>query len=135
MRSVLFAVSAAALLAAGCSVCGKTPEPTAEGDWTKVPAVAPIMKVGRGVANVVLSPVDIPMTVARRWKDADNFLGYTSAVVVGLGEGVCNGGARLGMGALEILSFPLYKQTEPYYEKDLGESVFGAGKKEPDEGG
>lgn len=110
------------LLVAGCAA----PEQTAnDEEWAKEPWAVPFMKIGRGTVNVVVSPADIPATVTRRWDEAETMGGYGGAVVVGTGEGLCNGVARLGMGVVEMLSCPLYYQTEPYYEKPIGYSVFG----------
>jgi len=113
------------LLFAGCSAtepAGEAPEE----HWTQAPAATPIMKFGRGTANVAVSPADIPMTVVRRWGETEGVLGRTGAVVVGLGEGICNGLWRIGWGVTEILSFPLVNDKDPYYTRPLGESVFGS---------
>lgn len=122
------------LVMLACGSCSLSPslEATAgepADHWSNAPAAVPIMKIGRGVTNILVSPADIPMTVVRRWNEADSVGGCVSAVVVGTGEGVCNAVVRIGAGVAEILSFPLYRQTEPLYERDLGESVFGAGDK------
>jgi putative exosortase-associated protein (TIGR04073 family) len=93
------------------------------------------LKIGRGLTNAVVSPLDIPWTVARWWNEADTVGGYCMAPTVGLGEGVCNGVVRLGAGVLEILSFPLIYQPEPLYERPLGESVFGGSDTESEPAG
>lgn len=119
MRLLLLAVCLAVFLP-GCS--GMEPvEQLPEDHWSKHPAAVPFMKVGRGVVNIVVSPLDIPATVVRVSREHDNF-GY--ALVAGTFEGIGNTLVRLLAGVAEILTFPLVNDPEPLYERDLGQRAF-----------
>ena len=119
MRLLLLAVCLAVVLP-GCS--GMEPaEQLPEDHWSKHPAAVPFMKVGRGVVNILVSPLDIPATVVRVSREYDNF-GY--ALVAGTFEGIGNALVRLLAGVAEILTFPIVNDPEPLYERDLGQRAF-----------
>jgi putative exosortase-associated protein (TIGR04073 family) len=86
--------------------------------WSRSPAAVPLMKIGRGVANILKSPFDIPATVVRVSREEDN-VGY--AVAAGLWEGLENFAVRFGAGVVEILTFPIVNDPDPFYVRELGQ--------------
>ena len=113
------------LALAGCTSM-ETAEELPEDHWSRSPAAVPFMRIGRGITNIVVSPLDVPATVVRVARDYDNF-GY--ALVAGGAEGVGNMVVRILAGAAEILTFPIVYDPEPFYERDLGERAI---RKSPD---
>lgn len=74
-------------------------------------AGTPFRKLGRGVCNVALCPLEI----AKGISDANIESGYFAAVSWGLLQGVFNTAVRCIVGAYEIVTFPvpLPKDYEP----------------------
>jgi putative exosortase-associated protein (TIGR04073 family) len=78
-------------------------------------------KLFRGVANVLLAPVELPVNSYKEAKRAglsggsfgDVQVGGATGLVTGLGYAV----ARMGVGAFDIVSFPL--PTEPVMHPDV----------------
>ncbi|AKJ64508.1 exosortase system-associated protein, TIGR04073 family [Kiritimatiella glycovorans] len=64
-------------------------------------------KLGRGVANVASSPIELLSNMQDVTEDSGLLAGLTYGTVRGVGHGV----ARIGVGAAEILSF--YVPSEP----------------------
>ena len=62
----------------------------------------PMMKLGRGVANVVFSPLELPM----KWWDVQNDMGGIAGITYGTLNGVCFVVARIGVGLVDIITFP-----------------------------
>jgi len=113
------------LLASGCGTLEPTKE-IPEDHWTRSPVVVPFAKIGRGLTNVVVSPFDVPATVARMMEERDD---ASYALVAGTFEGIGNGVVRFCMGVAEILSFPLFYHSEPLYRRRLGQRAI---RKEPE---
>lgn len=82
------------------------------------PSTAPLARLGRGVANIVISPLEIPATMLRVGGERNAFFGIWAG---GL-EGVGNGLVRLSAGVLEAITFPIPAPPDslPLYNKRLG---------------
>ena len=59
-------------------------------------------KLSRGVLNVISSPVEIARTIDVERKDKGNGYGWTVGLIKGFGRTFL----RLGLGAVEVLTFP-----------------------------
>ncbi len=116
MRTVVFLVLLG-LLGAGCSAVTPGAQ-VPEDHWTREPGAVPMMRIGRGVTNIVLSPAEVFATMWRVAEEYDEF-GYGA----GIGQGVFNGGARLIFGAGEALTFFLINEPDPAYPYALGERI------------
>lgn len=88
---------------------------------SRSPIIVPFAKILRGATNVLLSPLDIPATMARVTHESDNVV---MGVLAGGTEGVGNGAVRLVAGVFEILTFPLVYDWEPLYDRKLGERAY-----------
>ena len=113
----LFLAACAAVCCAGCANTQPVEE-LPEDHWSKSPVAVPVMRIGRGVTNIVSSPLDLPATVVRVSREQDNF-GY--ALLAGLAEGVGNCVVRLSAGVIETATFFMVNDAEPFYKRDLGE--------------
>lgn len=71
----------------------------------------PTRKLGRGIANLFLSPAEVPVTIATVNKNEGNSAAATYGVVRGVGRGV----ERSFAGLLEIISFPFPSWHDSYY--------------------
>ena len=111
-------VAVLALAASGCSVTRESNDVPPDDHWTRWCVVVPFAKVSRGVQNIVVSPLDIPATMARVNNEENNF-GY--AFFAGLTEGVGNTIVRALAGVTEILTFPIVSDSDPMYQKPLGQ--------------
>ena len=86
-----------------------------EGD-ARPPGTGPLHRLGRGVVNMVIAPLEIPATMLR-------VAGQTNAVfgiLAGGAEGIGNGLVRFGAGALETVTAPIPSDGLPLYGKPLG---------------
>ena len=112
----------ACLVVVVCGCAGQEPFATpADGDWTAKPAGVPFCKIGRGLVNIATSPAELWATPT--WlSDEGKSIPY--AVGVGIPEGLCNGVARLTLGVVEVISFPLYRQRMPLYNHPYGVWMF-----------
>ena len=61
-----------------------------------------MMKLARGIANVALSPVELPIA----WNETNNELGGVAGLFYGTLKGVCCIFARIGVGVVDIVTFP-----------------------------
>jgi putative exosortase-associated protein (TIGR04073 family) len=77
-------------------------------------------KAGRGLKNVVISPVEVPVGVAE-WSKEDPLHGLT----MGVASGVVNCLTRMTAGVIEFLTSPFPPYDEPVYDNDLGETIWG----------
>ena len=81
-------------------------------------AESTITKLGRGIENIVYSPVEIPVNMykqaqkveANGGNNSSISVGYFTGLIVGIGFTV----ARIGVGVAEIVSFPV--PTGPFME-------------------
>ena len=62
----------------------------------------PMMKLGRGIANVALSPLELPIA----WNEVNNELGGVAGITYGTLKGICCIFARIGVGIVDIVTFP-----------------------------
>ena len=62
----------------------------------------PMMKLSRGIANVALSPLELPIA----WSETNNELGGVAGLFYGTFKGVCCIFARIGVGLVDIVTFP-----------------------------
>ena len=62
----------------------------------------PVMKLGRGIANVAFAPFELPM----KWWDVQNEMGGIAGITYGTLKGVCFIVARVGVGLTDIVTFP-----------------------------
>ena len=62
----------------------------------------PVMKLGRGIANVAFSPLELPM----KWNEVGNEMGGIAGLTWGTLKGVCYVLARIGVGVTDIVTFP-----------------------------
>ena len=63
----------------------------------------PVMKLGRGIANVAFSPLELPM----KWNEVGNEMGGIAGITWGTLKGVCFVIARIGVGVTDIVTFPV----------------------------
>jgi len=109
---------------------GVMTSPYAEGDTMMyeyehgTSSIDPVLhKAGRGLYNAVKAPVDIPAAFVKRSSgERPRHHGY--AVVSSPFEGALQGGIRGCMGLLETGLAPFPPYDVPFYEYDLGTSVF-----------
>jgi len=76
----------------------------------------PVEKLGRGIANVGFSPLEIFI----RWMEVKNDQGGIAGITYGSLRGVCYTVARIGVGVVDILTFPFPLPDCPNYENDYG---------------
>ena len=62
----------------------------------------PMKKLGRGIANVVFAPLELPM----KWWDVQNEMGGIAGITYGTLRGACFIVARVGVGLTDIITFP-----------------------------
>lgn len=110
MKKVLIVV---AVLLAVSSAAWAQEAPVDEG-----PQFTIFTKLFRGIGNVLMSPIEIPVTVFNVSADTDVFIGFLAGSVAG----VASGAERLGAGGLDIVTFvfPPYDRQLITYE--LGKS-------------
>jgi putative exosortase-associated protein (TIGR04073 family) len=70
-----------------------------------LPAYAgnPVEKLGRGLANVGTSPLEIPKTMGQVQEEKGIFAGWTLGVL----QGLVNTVKRAGVGIYEVVTFPI----------------------------
>jgi len=66
-------------------------------------ADSPLKKLGRGAANIVTSPFEIPCRIG----EANNEDGPFAAFTYGILNGIFRMGLRIVVGAYEIVTFPI----------------------------
>ena len=69
-----------------------------KGQWI----LLPVMKLSRGIANVAFSPLELPM----KWWDTTNEMGGIAGLTYGTLKGVCFILARIGVGVVDVVTFP-----------------------------
>ncbi|MBM4037685.1 MAG: exosortase system-associated protein, TIGR04073 family [Planctomycetes bacterium] len=118
----LVAALLACSMASGAAAEGPAPgEPAAE---PRLPGTGPLARLGRGAANVLLSPLEVPATMVRVGNEHNAFYGLWAGALEGLGNGL----VRLSAGVLEVLTFPLRSDGLPLYHKRLGERALPPGR-------
>ena len=86
-----------------------------EGD-ARPPGTGPLHRLGRGVVNMVISPLEVPATMLRVAGQTNPVFGILAGGVEGIGNGL----VRFGAGALETVSAPIPSNGLPLYGKPLG---------------
>ena len=76
----------------------------------------PVMKLGRGITNVAFGVFEIPM----RWTEVNNDQGGLAGITYGTLKGVCYFVARVVVGAVDIVTFPIPLPGCPDYPEDAG---------------
>jgi putative exosortase-associated protein (TIGR04073 family) len=77
--------------------------PSAAAFYDEPQAYGPARKLGRGGANIVSSPLEVPRHITRVY---DRY-GFFAATTWGVLEGVLSGVLRAGAGAIEVVTFPI----------------------------
>lgn len=106
-RSIISSVVVALALSVGAGFGAQMP----------AARVGPLTRALRGVKNIVLSPLEIPATIARQSARRGPVFG----MLAGGAEGVGNGVVRFAAGLVEFLTFPLPGVNVPDYTKHLGD--------------
>ena len=88
-----------ALIAWGAAPVMAEPVEQFKGE-TKI--MLPLKKLGRGIANVAFSPLELPM----KWWDVQNEMGGIAGITYGTLKGVCFILVRIGVGLTDIVTFP-----------------------------
>lgn len=76
----------------------------------------PVEKLGRGIANVAFSFCELPMA----WSDVNEEKGGLAGVTYGTLKGVCYVVARIGVGVVDIVTFPFPLPNCPDDLEDVG---------------
>ena len=122
----LFALAALlGLLLTGCSSVGPAAE-VPDDHWSREPAAVPLMRIGRGVTNVAISPLELPTTMWRVAEEYDEF-GYGAGVF----QGLFNAGHRLIWGVGEVCTFFFIHNPDPAYDRPLGERIIPSDNYQP----
>ena len=76
----------------------------------------PMEKLGRGVTNVAFSFLEIPM----KWSEVSGEKGALAGLTYGSLKGVCYTVARVGVGVVDIITFPFPLPNCPDDLDDVG---------------
>ena len=76
----------------------------------------PIEKVSRGIANVAFSVFELPM----QWANVTREDGGVAGITKGTLKGVCYVIARIGVGVIDVVTFPFPLPDCPNYPEDAG---------------
>ncbi|MBQ4315506.1 MAG: exosortase system-associated protein, TIGR04073 family [Lentisphaeria bacterium] len=98
VKSIMFVLMFALIAGVAAPAYAETPQQFKGEDIV----MRPVQKLGRGIANVVFSPLEIPM----KWWDVQNEMGGIAGITYGTLKGVCFTLVRIGVGVLDIITFP-----------------------------
>lgn len=76
----------------------------------------PVEKLSRGIVNVAFSVLEIPM----KWQEVNEEKGALAGLTFGTLKGVCYTVARIGVGVVDIVTFPFPLPGCPDDLEDLG---------------
>lgn len=76
----------------------------------------PVEKLARGIANVAFSFVELPM----QWTVVSREDGAIAGLTKGTLKGVCYVVARIGVGVVDVVTFPFPLPDCPEYPEDAG---------------
>lgn len=76
----------------------------------------PIEKLSRGITNVAFGVFEVPM----KWSEVNNEKGGLAGITLGTLKGVCYTVARVGVGVVDILTFPFPLPGCPDDPEDVG---------------
>lgn len=82
-------------------------------------AASPVHKMGRGLRNIIIAPLEIPVSMVSEAKK-NPFLGLITGPVTG----AINCVTRIVAGVVELITFPVPPYDQPLYDKALGETVW-----------
>jgi len=83
-------------------------------------AADPLNKLGRGLGNIIIAPLEIPVSMINDAKK-NPLLG----LIIGPITGAINCLTRATAGVIELVTFPVPPYNQPLYDKSLGETVWG----------
>jgi len=115
VAAVLLLAVSAPLLAAEATV----PPPTADQQQDQGPRYTIFTKFFRGVGNIIMAPIEIPVSVFNVAAETDVFIGITAGTVAGAAAGV----ERLGCGVLDVATFLFPPYDRPLITHELGKSA------------
>jgi len=120
-RLGLSVIALAALLAPARGLAQESAAPAVTRDASqetpRYPGTGPLSRLGRGLVNMLISPLEIPATMVRVGSEHNPVFGFIGGPLEGLGNGL----VRFGAGALETLTFFIPSDRLPLYNKRLGE--------------
>jgi len=114
-RLALLILLAATVLAA--APVGALAQDFASYNNVRIPAQGPLARAGRGIGNILISPLEIPATMRRVAFEKDPFFGIWAGGLEGVGNGV----SRMLAGVVEFCTAPIPGFTLPLYSKELGQ--------------
>jgi len=85
----------------------------------EVKAASPLNKLGRGLGNIIIAPLEIPVSMVSGAKK-NPFLGLIGGPITG----AINCITRATAGVIELVTFPMPPYNQPIYDKSLGETVW-----------
>lgn len=100
---------------------GELEETGAEKLSYKVKQPGPVHKFARGLKNIILAPVEVPAGIATYSKKNNPFITLFIGPLFGAGNSL----TRAVAGVAEIISFPLPPYDRPFYDLELGQSLWG----------
>ena len=126
MRRVFIILMLAALAASPCwaaeaEEAEAAPEAQPKGRIVAPRTTKPVGPIGRGVngvRNIVLSPLELPVTLMGELQVRDNFM---EAFLFGVGNGTGNFAVRAFAGVVELTTVVVPVRSMPLYDRRLGE--------------
>ncbi len=76
-------------------------------------------KLGRGLMNISVAPLEIPVSMVNEAKKNPLFGLFFGPVI-----GAVNCVTRLGAGVVELITFAVPPYDQPIYDKELGETIW-----------
>ncbi|HOW35476.1 MAG TPA: exosortase system-associated protein, TIGR04073 family [Candidatus Omnitrophota bacterium] len=82
-------------------------------DPVKITVQNPADKLGRGIVNIITSPIEIAKQVDLSWKQSAKSKSQATGIVTGFFKGLAYTVGRMGSGIWDVVSFP-FKTPENY---------------------
>ena len=102
----------AAVVAVSVICAGSANAASNEPQWL----MRPVEKLGRGIANVAFSFLELPMQWVEVSREDGNIAGLTKGTL----KGVCYVVARIAVGVVDVVTFPCPLPDCPDYPEDAG---------------
>lgn len=83
-------------------------------DAAKITVQNPADKLGRGIVNIITSPIEIAKQVDLNWKQSAKSKSQAKGIVTGFFKGLAYTVGRMGSGVWDVISFPF--KTPKNYE-------------------